>query len=369
MLVGRAGFLVRRIRGRNEQHLIEREGIRRLARHHQMRAMDGVEGPAENGSSHARVTRMCRSSSASFSISIPMRKQYILSGSAAPAGRFIISFSVVTSASRARVSGLAADFFQIGRACSDDDRGNTKRGAAWIPSVSSVRQNVRGWPSPQKAPPACRDLASRRRLRARKIGASRIVSPDQLLDSQVATLGAGNDDGRGPGQRGQRLAQPAQREHSAAQRVQRIDQHDIRDRAASENAGIRRRAGRRPASARAPCGGRLRSDRRRSPHAPAACRMNICASSPVCSTGARSAARNDHVQARLAAVSPRQDRRVPSRLGQLLRQMRHERRLPRPAHGQRANADHRCTRACVERSHETCSARCPPSRSRPAVRA
>ena len=49
MLVGRAGFLVRRIRGGNEQYLIEREGIRRLARDHQMGAMDGVEGPAEYG--------------------------------------------------------------------------------------------------------------------------------------------------------------------------------------------------------------------------------------------------------------------------------------------------------------------------------
>ena len=155
-----------------------------------------------------------------------MRKQYIVSGSAAPAGRFIISFSVVTSACAPASVGLTADFFQIGG------------GVAMVIAKHQTRRGLdaQGFERPPKRPwlaepteggnRSCRNLAlgDDSRPKNRRV---RIVSPDQPLDSQVAILGAGNDDRRGSRQRRERLTQPAERENAAAQRIQRVDQHDI----------------------------------------------------------------------------------------------------------------------------------------------
>jgi hypothetical protein len=55
-IAGSGGFqLVRRIRCRNEEHSLERELIRGLASHCEMRAMDGVESSAEDCSSQVYI--------------------------------------------------------------------------------------------------------------------------------------------------------------------------------------------------------------------------------------------------------------------------------------------------------------------------
>ena len=96
-----------------------------------------------------------------------------------------------------------------------------------MPRVSSVRQNVRGWPSPQKAATgSSRNLAPRNDSRPEN-RCVWIVAADQPLDSQVAILSAGNDHRGSSGQRCKWLTKPAQREHTAAQRIQRVDQHDV----------------------------------------------------------------------------------------------------------------------------------------------
>ena len=211
-----------------------------------------------------------------------------------------------------------------------------------MPRVSSVRQNVRGWPSPQKAPTGPGGNFAPEDYNPRtKNGRVRIVSPDQPLDSQVAILGARNDDRRGSGQRCEGLAQPAEREHAAAQRVQRVDQHNIPIALQTEmlESVVQQEKHRVQfplhAAADFVAIGADPDMRGGLPH------VHLRLISRFAHTGALAAPRNDHVQARFAAVSPRQDRRVPSRLGQPLRQMRHERRLPRPAHGERADADDR----------------------------
>src|SRR5258707_486461 len=110
ILIARPGFLERWIRGRNEQHAIERKCFRRLARHHQMGAVDRIEGSSE----HRRSHKMRRKNSSSLSISIPILSQNSLPGATmagAPSHKFITSFSVVTSASAPAAAACSASLF------------------------------------------------------------------------------------------------------------------------------------------------------------------------------------------------------------------------------------------------------------------
>src|SRR5580700_4212487 len=95
ILIARTGFLVRRIRGRDEQDTIQRKGIGRLARHDQVGAMNGIEGSSENRRPH----KMCWRNSPSLSISIPIFSHSSVEGAMIAetwSHKFIMSFSVVT---------------------------------------------------------------------------------------------------------------------------------------------------------------------------------------------------------------------------------------------------------------------------------
>src|SRR5579872_1188759 len=177
----------------------------------------------------------------------------------------------------------------------------------------------------------------------------RIVALDHPLNPRMATLGAGNYDRRGPGQRRKRLTQPSKREHAASQRIQRVDQYNIPIalqtkmlESVVEQKTVRLELPLHPTADFIAIGA--------DPHVRKGLpdvRLRLVSG---LLDGRICPARNDHVQARLAAISSREYRRVPSRFGQLLRQMRDEGRLPCPAHRESADADHgrlELARACM----------------------
>ena len=91
-----------------------------------------------------------------------------------------------------------------------------------------------------------------------------------------------------------------------------------------------------------PCAGPPRIDPRRSRREHRPRRIKICASSPVRSRSAHSAARNNHdFTRRFSPVPARQNRRIAAHFAQPCREMRDHRRLSCSAHRQPADADHR----------------------------
>src|SRR5690349_291580 len=167
----------------------------------------------------------------------------------------------------------------------------------------------------------------------------RIVSPDQPFNARMAILGAGNHYRRGSSQPSERLAKPPEWKDAAAERIQGIDQDNVEVARQAEvlEAVIQQEH----------AGVQL-------PLHPAARLIAIGTDAHMRDgslyvhlslvTGllhrSQCAAWNDYLQARFAAVTTRKDRRTTPRFGQLLRQMGDQRRLPRPAHCERADTDH-----------------------------
>src|SRR5262249_54218760 len=67
MFVVGSGFLVRRIRRGHEQHTVERKSFGGLARHHEMRAVNGIERTSQDRDSHLKPRLLKASATAPLS--------------------------------------------------------------------------------------------------------------------------------------------------------------------------------------------------------------------------------------------------------------------------------------------------------------
>ena len=181
---------MRRIARRNEQHAIEPKLVRRLARHFEMRRMNGIEGSSENSGLHASsggrsaaailllFRFRCRFSTSKASAATRFR--------AAPSHKFKASFSVVTRPPL-RTPALAPALAAARRANRNDDRRTPSETPRPVPILRAYSKTSVDCPSPQNAATfvnpgcvtgaarvECTSTHSRGTTRQRKIGAVRL---------------------------------------------------------------------------------------------------------------------------------------------------------------------------------------------------
>ena len=180
--------------GGNEQHLIERERVGCVARHHKMGAMDGVEGAAED----RRLIHAASITLQQFCFFLDFDADaHPLDGETrgSPSVRFIVSFSVVTSAS---APGCRSPSTR--RADSDDDRGRPSERRRRVPILRAYAR-TRGDPMPQNAATLrAGEVHASGTTRERKIGAALCIA-ESPLQARVGVPGhARHDQGSGAGE-------------------------------------------------------------------------------------------------------------------------------------------------------------------------
>src|SRR5665213_2389412 len=196
-----------------------------------MGPVDRIERPAENSSSHSCFT-------SSVHKQVPQQLRFVLDldpdaqavyfkRQRCSGGKIHHIFFGGHQRLSPRVHGLTRDFFQIG--------GGVAMVIAKHQTWRSV--NAKGFKRPPERPrlaqPAKGGNRAGRKLALRDYSSPEnwrrcIVAADQSLDSHVAILSAGNDHRGSSIQRCKWLTKPAERKHTAAQRIQRVDQDDVR---------------------------------------------------------------------------------------------------------------------------------------------